>query len=358
MNFKRTLHILLLLSFFQVFSFAETSRSDEINQEYYRNLLNVENSEYLSLPQMGEYAIYKSSYADAELIMTIIHTGPRRYLIQTFNKNNYKISKFHVVVKRNKGMYEIEGVSIEQGDLSGTDIKLAQTDFMMILNDRSQLDVTQFPDDLTQVNRIVMIDTTFSSTYKYWIPITNLYSRTDEGNRANRIELLRFGQMSNEQESEILNFRGINVDFDNSPSFKVAQKRSEPQIMDGIKIPLDRNWTRQENANNAVFESNGDEFAFVSIKTFKKENLPEKAEQFFGAYLNQNSAFVLPDSVSISSFKGAPLLGYTVLDIDQMKKNIFYIMMFDRGEFTSIMTFGASRNFYVENREYFDRILF
>lgn len=357
MNFKKALlfSITVLLLALPVFGQSE-DREKMI--AYYNTLLNFSDSDFIIPSESGDFVVYENNYADNSMLMTVIHVGERRYLIQTFNKKTYLTNKFILLFNAEESEIEIEGISVESGDFGSTDLQLAQTDLLRIFNSRSKIDVTQFPEEIIKTEIWDELDTRFEHRYRYWIPVSNLFFRIDRKDSSNSVKLVRFGNINSLKGSNILDFKGVNTTFDNSPYYRIPSAESAEVTMDGLKLSVDGNWGKLDDSNTIIIAKEGERYASININTVKSEELPELPEQFFSWYMTNSGSFILPDSVEITDFKGTPVLKCSAFNEGTLEKNRLTIMLFDRGDYKSILTLSAYENFYNVNRDYFEKILF
>ncbi|MBI9100386.1 MAG: hypothetical protein JEY91_18020 [Spirochaetaceae bacterium] len=347
-----------VLTILLIFSMTSLSAQDNQDDNFYSDLLNLADSEVLTSPTAGDYVIYENSFAAKKLIISILYIGDQSFYIKTFNKDNYEMNDFNLRIADNNGLYGIDKISMKTGELSNVDILLAQSDFLDLLNSRKDVEVQSFPENIQLRKKWSSLDTTFEYEFAYWIPLTGLLSRIDINNKTNSLKLVRFGTLKGENDTIIRDFTGLDTGYDNSPASVIPDSDDAPAIFDGIKIPLDGNWNINNEINTATLNIGGERFSHFTIQTIPGKNLPENPYQFLSWQLINSNAYIIPDSVHIFDFKGTPTLQFTVLDEKTLKMTISMTMLFDRGEFSSVLQFGSYLNFYTENKEYFDQILF
>lgn len=357
MNFKKA--ILAGISFL-VFSLTLSAQAGdtEKNLEFYKTLQNFSGSEYIAPSMPGDYVVYEDRFANNNLLLTIVHAGERRYILQTFNRTNYKVSRFLLMLEVNEGKISIEGISMIAGESDSTDVQLAQSDFLRMLNTRASIDVSGFPGDIKKTEMWKEIDSSFTSTFEFWIPVANLYTRMDRTDIGNYLRLVRFGHLDSTDKNGIFDFKGVNTSFDNSPSFSITAGSDIPVTIDGLTLKIDSNWSKVEDSKTLVLQKNGQRYASINIRTVKKEEIIDKGDLFFSWYLNNSGAYVLPESVEMTEVNGFPTLKLTVFNESTLEKSNLVLMFFQRGDYTSILTFSAFQHFYRENQSYFDKILY
>lgn len=356
MNFKKIVLSLLFVLLFSALYSQEDSQEEAVS--YYKNLLMFDQSDYIIPSQPGEYVVFEDNFAGNSVVLTVMHLGNRRYIMQTFNKRTYETNKLIILMAYKNGKFEIEGISVLEGDFGSTDLQFGQSEMLKILKGRSEISVTAFPGDIKSSERWEEIGSTFSSTYKFWVPLFNLYSRNDNNNLGNRLRLLKFGIAKDGEKQKVFDFKGLDTSFDNSPTYEISDRNDAGVMFDGIKINLDENWSLIENSKTVVLNQNGERYSYITVNTVPRSDFPKEPQQFFSWYLSNSGAYVLPESVEISSTGSAPTLSFTVFDEAKLKKNKTILMIFDRGEHVSMLTFGAYENFYDQNKAYFDEILF
>jgi len=334
-----------------------TAQENE-NRTFYNDLLKLDDSEVLSSPSPGDYIIYESSFAETELIVTVLYLGNREFFFKTFNKENYGINEFKAQIINNNGRYEIGSLNIKSGNLSNTDLQLTQLDFLKMLNARTRINTADFPKIVRSSEKWEDIGTTFQYEFRFWVPIANLFHRFDVNNRQNTFKLIRFGRIGADQEDSILNFTGLDTAFDNSPTTILRKTEKMTASFDGISIPLDENWVPIEESKTAILNFDNERYSYINIQTVSNDKMPPNAYQFLNWHILNSKAFIIPESVEIYDFKGIPTLKFVVYDEKSLKKTVSVIMLYNRGDFTSILTFGSYLNFYTDNKAYFDKILF
>lgn len=356
MNFKKIVMSLIFLLLCSVLFSQDGSKEEIIT--FYKNLQMFDQSDYIIPSQPGEFVVYEDNFAGNRIVLTVFHLGNRRYVIQTFNKRTYEVNKLLMLLSYSNGEFNIEGVSLETGDINSNDLQFGQSELLKMLNGRSKVSVGDFPREVNETERWEEINSTFTSTYKYWVPLFNLYNRKDDNNLGNRLRLIKFGTAKNGEYQKVFDFKGLDTTMDNSPSYAIPPKGDAGVMFDGLKISLDENWSLIENSKTVVLNKNNERYSYITVSTVSKTDFPSGPQQFFSWYLNNSGAYVLPDSVEISNAGSAPTLTFTVFDEVKLTKNKTILMVFDRGEHVTMLTFGAYENFYDQNKAYFDEILF
>jgi len=129
-------------------------------------------------------------------------------------------------------------------------------------------------------------------------------------------------------------------------------------IFDDLLLTLDENWEVIPEQNIALLSVNGERYSYFNINTLAKADVPLSSYQIFTWELKNSKAYIRPDSVEIFQFQGIPVLEYTIIDENTSIETKSIMMVFDRGEYISIVSFGAYLSVYNENQDYFDNIIY
>ncbi len=334
------------------------SAQDTEDRDFFNELLNFDNSDVLTMPQVGDYVIYKSNFGNNEMIITIISMGNRDFFFKTFDKNNYEVNEFKATLILDGGEYELGDIALKSGDSNSEDLKLAILESVSMFNVRKNINTSEFPKAINASIDWEAVDDTVQYNFRPWIPIVNMYNRTYSDNRVNGLKLIRFGRLQKNREADILNFTGLDTSFDNSPTSVIKELPMNPTAFDGMNIPLDLNWTSAEKANTSEILVDDQRYAYINIQTVPTENIDESSYLFLNKLILNNRKYILPESVDFLDFKGTPSLKYVIFDEGTLKKSIAIVMLYNRGEYTSILSFTSYLKFYSDNRGYFNKVLF
>ena len=321
------------------------------------DFLNYTGNHALSMPKVGDYVVYRNTVEEQEKIYTIICIEEWTYYVKVNNLETGQIGEFNIMMTLKDGELQIGNLVLVSGDLGSSDMKHAQIDFINIFTNRSIQDVSLFPNTIVVEQPVQGFKYSFINTYKYWVPVFNFYGRNIIQDPTKGLKLIRFGTLSQVNRDEVLAFTGLDASEDTSPSFKLERKRSKAVTFDGMGIPLDENWTTAED-NMAIFNLGETTYAYIQILSFAKEELDIDAHVYFTQTMMNTTEYIPPVTVETGSFKAFPYVKYVEYDKAAKQKSQIIIMYFDRGEGISVLIFSASKNFYDENKAYFNDILF
>lgn len=352
---NRTLLSILFIMTMIIIPLSILSAQDK---DFYNELLDWENSPVLTMPQAGDYVIYKSSFGNNEIIITIISLGNREFYFKTFNKHNYDVNEIKATLISDGGEYKFSELILKSGDSNSEDLKLAIMESLSMFNTRKDINTSTFPHDINTSVDWDTIDVTVQYNFRPWVPIVNMYKRTYSENRGNMLQLIRFGRLVKGREGDVLNFTGLDSSFDNSPTSVIKELPMNPTAFDSMNIPLDLNWSSAENVNTSEILVDDERYAYINVQTVPSENIDERSYLFLNKLILNNRKYILPESVDFFDFKGTPSLKYAIYDEETLNKSIVIVMLYDRGEYTSILSFTSYLKFYSDNKVYFDKILF
>jgi hypothetical protein len=351
-----TLNLILLFGCQTTPPIEQTSLEENPASE--ADILNFNDSNVLTASEFGDYAVYENKFGNNNRIVTIVYLGDQHYFCKSFNKDNNEINEFDLVMAYKNESLEIEKFGIKTGNIKNIDLQNTQIDFMNIFDFRRIQDVELFPETILAEDPWPEFGYTLVHDFRYWVPLLNLYNRYEQDDESSYFKLIRFGKLSDTNQEKILNFTGIDTGIDNSPSILINEKDETSIVFDGLEISLDENWTINSQNNMAVFEVDNERYSYFHIQTFSKEQIPLNESELFTWDLMNSTGYILPNTVEISQINNIPTLKYIVLDEETLKKTITIMMIFDRGDSTSIVSFGSYLSFYNDNADYFNKILY
>lgn len=354
---RKSLPILFMMAMILI-PLSFLSAQDMQDREFYNELLDLEHSDLLTIPQVGDYVIYKSNFGTNEMLLTIISLGNHEFFFKTFNMHNYEINKFKATLIWDGGEYRFSDFILNSGDSSSEQLKLALMESLSMFNARKDINTSEFPEAINTSVDWEKVDVTVHYNFRAWVPIVNMYNRTYKENQRNVLQLIRFGRLAKDREDSVLDFTGLDTSFDNSPTSEIKELPMNPTAFDGMNIPLDLNWTGAQKENTSEVLVDNQTYAKINIQTVPTENIDENSYLFLNKLILNNRKYILPESVDFFDFKGTPSLIYAIIDEETLKKSIVIIMLYDRGEYTSILSFSSYLNFYSDNKTYFNKILF
>lgn len=292
------------------------------------------------------------------MVMTILSLGNREYFFKTFNMSNYEINEFKATLLYEEGEYIFNDLSIKSGNANSEDMKLALLESLAMFNARKDIDTSLFPNDINSSVYWETVDVTVQYNFRPWIPIANMYNRSYSENQGNALKLIRFGRMTKDNEDDILGFTGLDSSFNHSPTAQLKELPMNPTAFDGVNIPLDLNWKNAVTEITSEILIDDQRYSLINLQTIESENVDENSYRFLNKLMLNNKKFILPESVEFFEYKGTLSLKYVIYNEDTPNKSIAIIMLYNRGDYTSILSFSSYLNFYNDNRGYFNKILF
>jgi len=304
----------------------------------------------------GDFVIYHNKFGGNNRIVIMIYLEEDHYYLKSIGLDYEEVNTFHINITPDTE--EVTDMGIIEGDIANQDLKNTQIDLMNFMMKRFEEKDNPFFPNLLVEDPWPGFGYTLIYDFRFWIPILNIYERYEEENRESTFKVIRFGNLDHYEQDYILNYDQREPDILTGPLYKFPQAEPNDVVFDGLMLKLDQNWEVLPDQNIALLSVNDERYSYFNINTLAKEQVGLSAYQIFSWELKNSKGYIRPESIEIFQFQGIPTLEYTIIDETTKLETKSIMLIFDRGEHISIVSFGAYLSVYEENKEYFDLIIY
>jgi hypothetical protein len=193
--------------------------------------------------------------------------------------------------------------------------------------------------------------------FSYWIPVFRL--REIKGDEANRFYLVTAGVLKSNTDERFFAFKGLPEAID-SERFEIKAGKSLEVVIDGLKAPLDDNWkTVDRRAYRIQEKTEQDAVVYVETMDLKKQGVGSPQRLALIMMIGNKDVVLLAEGSRVFKDKGTFNCLMRVLDPASGKATIQQSQLIERGgSIVSIVTLAAYETLYIQNKAYFDRIIY
>jgi hypothetical protein len=193
--------------------------------------------------------------------------------------------------------------------------------------------------------------------FSFWIPVFRL--REIKGDEANRFYLVTAGVLKSNTDERFFSFKGLPEPID-SERFEIKAGKPIEAVIDGLKVPLDDNWkTEDQSVYRIQVKTEQDAAFYVETMDLKKQGVGSPQRLALIMMIGNKDVVLLAEGSRVFKDKGSFNCLMRVLDPASGKATIQQTQLIERGgSVVSIATLAAYETLYIQNKAYFDRIIY
>lgn len=297
----------------------------------------------------GSYAIYHDQRFADEAIIGLCYLGNNTIVLR-----NYEPATQNELVMLVELVFQDDEISLGEecrilrGDLKGNSSTRA---LPMILNWAASW--YKAKSDI-QENGRYSLSTDDDYNYVSYIPVFQLESIGDD----KKFTVFSIGRLSELSDERFLEVTGI-PEPEETESYKIEDGETLVAVIDGLTAVLDRNWKKQSEKVYVIDKiSECDAVFTVETIDLNKTGLSSLQQLAKVLLLGNSNVVLLTDGSDIVFEKGKNFITMRMYDPVQKNISIQQSQLIERGEgLVSIATVSCYESIYLQNKEYFDRIL-
>ena len=312
-------------------------------------------------PGKNDYVQYWDTRNGKDAFFGIEYQDVNQYRIRYYDLKTKQETIIDVSYTETSTEIKTKDVKFIKGKEDIDAYKTVLMDFFLIVNADDKVQRKGFPQDVLYEQTIgsendkVLQD----MTYKYWVPLFNLYSIVENKDAKNSLRLVEFGRPGKEEAKRFYQLTDFPKVVD-GPAYSIPENEVKKIKYDMIGFSLDANWKFDKDSAILNRATPRDAFITFDNNTFD----PAKIRSTYIGYIlaelkmEQIGMPIDVESVEFKESSDSLTASYKVLNTDDnMLSQVTDIFVFDsRGKVDNITVYSYE-TMYVANKVYFDTII-
>ena len=298
----------------------------------------------------GSYAIYHDLRFNDEAIIGVCYIGEDTVLTRSYEPKtgNELLLMVDFVVNKN----EIEhGNNIKVLKGSFTSSEAASRLLPMLLNWANTWYKSK---DKINQNMKYSVSTDDDYSYLSWIPVFQI----DTIGTKKDFTVFTVGFLKDLSDERFFGITKLPSPI-KSDKYKIKKGKSQNVEIDGLLVPLDSNWETEDKRIYRINKKTPQDAAFlIETINYTESGFSSISQLAKLLLIGTSDVVVLTEGSSISVEKGTYNLYIRMFDPVQNKVTVQQTQLIERGDgYVSIATLACYETLYLQNKDYFDKIL-
>jgi len=298
----------------------------------------------------GSYAIYKDSRFKEEAIIGLCYVGDDSIIVRSYEPRTKKELVFLLNFAGDENeIYVGQDLEILKGNMNSSEN--AQRLIPMVINWSTSWYKSR---KLIAEKERYSFSSDDDFNYLSYVPVFQIETIGNDG----KFSLCSIGIIKDSNDERFFKFTKIPEPVD-AASYKIPQGKDMEVTVDGLKGQLDSNWKKaSENLYVLAKITPQDAAFFIETLNYKKVGFTSLKQFANFMLLASQDVVLLTEGSKIEFIDGSYFITSRLYDPVQNKITVQESQLIERNDgFVSIATVACYESLYLQNKDYFDKIL-